>query len=213
MSELVANRTESVLPTMQTRRVRLRRIADGDGAFLYNLMTSLTAGGRVRYGGATPSPEKVLQGMWESVLAQFIIEGTSSQARMGVVAITSVNFRDGFAYFSVLGTEAARGRGLLGEGTFLGLHYAFSTWPFRKIYMEASDASIPAFEGALDRYFVEEGRLRQHTVLERVVRGRSPARRVPRDLDRARAAIPGASRESARRGQARRGTRSMTRRH
>ena len=163
MSELVAKRSESVLPTMQTRRVRLRRVADGDGPFLYDLMTSLTAGGRVRYGGATPSPEKVLQGMWESVLAQFIIEGTSSQTRMGVVAITSVNFRDGFAYFSVLGTEAARGRGLLGEGTFLGLHYAFSTWPFRKIYMEASDASMPAFEGALDRYFVEEGRLRQHT--------------------------------------------------
>ncbi len=163
MSDPPKNRSGAALPAMQTRHVRLRRIADGDGAFLYELMTSLTAGGRVRYGGATPSPEKVLQGMWDSVLAQFIVEGTTSQTRLGIVAITSVNFRDGFAYFSVLGADGARGKGLLGEAAFLGLHYAFSTWPFRKIYMEASDASVPAFEGALDRFFVEEGRLRQHT--------------------------------------------------
>ena len=44
---------------MHTTRVRLRPISDRDRVFLYELMTAPDAGGRVRFGGATPSPDKV----------------------------------------------------------------------------------------------------------------------------------------------------------
>ena len=98
----------------------------------------------------------------ESVLAQFVIEGINSQKPLGLVAITSPNFRDGFAYISALGpAEAATG--LIAEGVLLGFHYAFSTWPFRKIYMEATEESYRAFKSGLGRFFVEEGRLKEHS--------------------------------------------------
>jgi RimJ/RimL family protein N-acetyltransferase len=155
------------LPQMSTRRVRLRHIADRDRVFLYDLMTSPEAGGRVRFGGATPSPEKIASSLWESVLAQFLIEGVASADPLGLLAITSPNFRDGFAYISALGAADAQGTGVIVEGVLLGFHYAFSTWPFRKIYMETGEDSYEAFRSGLGQFFVEEGRLRQHVFWNR----------------------------------------------
>ena len=147
---------------MRTTRVAIRPIDERDRGFLYELMTSPEAGGRVRFGGATPSPEKVAASLWESVLAQFVIEGVASADPLGLLAITSPNFRDGFAYISALGVPEAQGTGLIVEGVLLGFHYAFSTWPFRKIYMETGEESYEAFRSGLGQFFVEEGRLRQH---------------------------------------------------
>ncbi len=164
MSDL-ATKSQSVhrhAPVMATRRIQLRVIGDTDHRFLYDLMTSFHAGGRVRFAGATPSPEKIAASLWDSVLAQFVIEGQCSKNALGLVAITSPNFRDGFAYISALGLPAAQGSGLIAEGVLLGFNYAFSTWPFRKLYMEVTDESYPAFRSGLDHFFVEEGRLRQH---------------------------------------------------
>jgi RimJ/RimL family protein N-acetyltransferase len=148
---------------MATRRVRLRPIADRDSAFLYELMTAPDGGGRVRFAGATPSPEKVRASLWDSVLAQFVIERVGSEKPLGLAAVTSANFRDGYAYLSALGAPEGRRLGLVAEGTLLAFHYAFSTWPFRKLYMEASEESLEAFRSGLGQFFVEEGRLREHS--------------------------------------------------
>ena len=149
-------------PLMNSRRIRLRVITERDSFFLYELMTSPQSGGRVRFAGATPSPEKIAASLWDSVLAQFVIEGCDSQKPLGLVAITTPNFRDGFAYISALGPPETQGRGLIAEGVLLGFHYAFTTWPFRKIYMEATEESYRAFKSGLGRFFVEEGRLKEH---------------------------------------------------
>jgi RimJ/RimL family protein N-acetyltransferase len=150
---------------MSTLRVRLRPVRDADLQFLYGLMTAPESGARVRFAGATPSPAQVASTLWEDVLAQFIIETVSGQV-IGLFVISSPNFRDGFAYFSVLGLPGAIGRGRVAEGGLLGVHYAFSTWPFRKLYMEASETSYGAFESGLGRFFAEEGRLRQHAYFD-----------------------------------------------
>lgn len=151
------------LPPLRSRRIRLRTITDRDNFFLYELMTSPQAGGRVRFGGGTPSPDKIASSLWESVLAQFIIESADSQKPLGLVAITSPNFRDGFAYTSALGATEVQGSGLIAEGVLLGFNYAFTTWPFRKMYMEATEESYRAFKSGLGRFFTEEGRLQKHT--------------------------------------------------
>lgn len=147
---------------MSTRRVGLRTIRETDSHFLYELMTSPEAGGRVRFAGATPSPEQVRASLWESVLAQFVVVGAESGEPKGVVAVTSPNFRDGFAYLSALGTPAAQRSGLVVEGAVLGFNYAFNTWPFRKLYMEATDTSYQSFSSGVDRLFIQEGRLKEH---------------------------------------------------
>lgn len=147
---------------MRTRHIRLRVIGDQDSFFLYELMTSPLSGGRVRFAGATPSPDKIAASLWDSVLAQFIVEGIDSRQPLGLIAITSPNFRDGFAYLSAIGSPEVHGSGLMAEGIALGYYYAFNTWPFRKIYMEATEESYRGFKSGLGRFFVEEGRLREH---------------------------------------------------
>jgi RimJ/RimL family protein N-acetyltransferase len=147
---------------LHTRRVRLRTIADSDSAFLYELMSAPTAGGRVRFAGATPSPEQIASTLWDSVLAQFVVESTGSGRPLGLVALTSPNFRDGWSYLSAVALPDAQGSGLVAEGVLLAFDHAFRTWPFRKIYMEVSATSYPAFRSGLGRFFVEEGRLAEH---------------------------------------------------
>lgn len=149
-------------PVLRTGRVQLRGITDPDSAFLYDLMTDPRAGGRVRFGGATPSPEKVAASLWDSVLAQFVVDGVASRRPLGLVAVTSPNFRDGYAYVSAVAPLREQGSGLVAEAVLLTFNYAFLTWPFRKIYMEVSETSYAAFRSGLGRYFVEEGRLREH---------------------------------------------------
>jgi RimJ/RimL family protein N-acetyltransferase len=150
-------------PPLATRRIRLRALTDRDRAFVYHLMTPPQPGGRVRFGGATPSPDKVLSTLWDSVLAQFIVERVDGNEPIGLVAISSANFRDGFAYLSALGSAEAVGRGLVMEAVLLAFHYAFLTWPMRKIYMEATEDSYQQFRKRLGTLFSEEGRLRGHT--------------------------------------------------
>ncbi|MGH2941843.1 MAG: GNAT family N-acetyltransferase [Solirubrobacteraceae bacterium] len=150
-------------PPLSTRRVRLRTIADHDAAFLYRLMTSPEAGGRVRFAGATPSPEKVAASLWDSVLAQFVVEDVSNHNPLGLVSVTSPNFRDGYAYISAVGSPEVQGAGLFIESVLLCFNYGFATWPFRKIYMEATETSYASFKSGLGRLFNEEGRLREHS--------------------------------------------------
>jgi RimJ/RimL family protein N-acetyltransferase len=126
-------------------------------------MTSPLSGGRVRFGGAVPSPDKIKSSLWDSVLAQFIIEYSDSRKPLGLVAITSPNFRDGYSYLSAIGIPQVQGRGVIVEGVMLGYNYAFLTWPFRKIYMETTEESYETFRSGLGVFFTEEGRLRQHT--------------------------------------------------
>ena len=147
---------------LRSHRVRLRTITDADSTFLYELMSSPQAGGRVRFAGATPSPEQIAATLWDNVLAQFVVESVSARRPLGLVAITSPNFRDGWAYLSAVGTPDAQGSGLVAEGVLLAFDHAFRSWPFRKIYMEVSETSYPAFRSGLGKFFVEEGLLREH---------------------------------------------------
>jgi RimJ/RimL family protein N-acetyltransferase len=149
-------------PLPGTRHVRLRPITDADSTFLYALMSDPEAGGRVRFAGATPSPDQIVASLWEGVLAQFVVEGVTARQPLGLVAVTSPNFRDGWAYLSAVGVPYAQGSGLMAEGVILGFDYAFRTWPFRKIYMEVGETNYGAFRSGLGRFFAEEGRLREH---------------------------------------------------
>ena len=85
-----------------------------------------------------------------------------AQLPLGLVSITSPNFRDGYAYLSAVGTPEAQGSGLIAQGVPLGFNYAFLTWPFRKIYMEVSETSYEAFRSGLRNVFTEPVDARQN---------------------------------------------------
>lgn len=140
----------------------MRPIGEQDRRFVYDLMVAPEAGGRVRFGGATPSPEKVAASLWDSVLAQFVVETRGDGRPLGLVAITSPDFRNGFAYVAALARPETQGSGLVAEAALLMVNYGFQTWPLRKLYMEATEDSLRAFGGGAEGLFREEGRLVDH---------------------------------------------------
>lgn len=152
-------------PPLCSRRVRLRPLADRDVGFVYLLSTDPEAGGRVRFGGSTPSPDEVRRSLWNGVLAQFIAESATTGDPLGLVVLSSANHRDGYVYLSAMATPEVQGLGIMVEAVMLTINYAFVTWPFRKLYMEAVDDNLAQFESALARHFVEEGTLRQHAFM------------------------------------------------
>lgn len=160
----LARRGDAVAP-LETRRVRLRIVRDEDLPFLYELLVSPSAGGRARFAGATPSPEQVARSMWDGVLVQFVVEGAGTREPLGLFVVSTPNFRDGYAYVSVVAMDEVHGTGLVAEGALVGANYAFTTWPFRKLYLEVAMPNYPAFRSGLDRFFVEEGRLRRHVFM------------------------------------------------
>jgi hypothetical protein len=178
-------------PPLNSHRVRLRPIAERDRGFLYELMCAPDAGGRVRYGGATPSPEQVAASLWENVLAQFVVEGAESATPIGLVAVTTPMFRDGHAYLSAVGTPRAQGSGLVLEAVLLLCNYAFSTWPLRKLYLEATEPPrVPQRPRPL---LQRGGTAALPHLLERRLRRRGDHGHLPGDLGQARRGNAGAA--------------------
>lgn len=156
------SQADATPPVLESRRVRLRALRPSDYEWLYDSAMSTSVGFRWRYRGATPSPEQFVTSLWEGVLAQFVVEGCEKKLPRGLVTIFNANFREGFAHISVLSHPDSVGRGHVLEGLGLLIDYAFRVWGFRKLYAESLEVNLRQFASGLGRYFVEEGRLKDH---------------------------------------------------
>lgn len=144
----------------------LKEFEDSDAGFYLELCSSLDVGRRFRFGGVSISPPARASAIWDGVLCHLVAVGVDSRRRLGVVSLTSPDLRNGTAYLSAISDQDVLGSGLMVEAVALGLHYAFETWPWRKIYMEVPEYNLDAFRSGLDRFFVREGTLRQHVYLD-----------------------------------------------
>lgn len=146
-----------------TRRVRLEPLIESDYPYVYDLSVQAATLRTSRWSGITPSPQQVIDAMWQGVLAQFVVWGKTTGRRLGIFVLASPDFRNQTAYFSVVASDDLIGSQLAFEGLLLGLEYAFGTWPWRKLYAEVLDENLRHFRSALRRsYIVEEGCLRSH---------------------------------------------------
>ena len=115
-----------------------------------------------RYQGATPSPERWVEGFWNGVLAQFIVIGKASGEALGLVSLYNVDFRHGYGYLAATKFDpGARSPSFL-EGVALFLDYVFKSWNLRKLYIETSEMSLAQFRSGLELLFEQEGRLVGH---------------------------------------------------
>src|SRR5579884_2446549 len=129
----------SPAPIVQTTRVALIPVTPADYEFVYHLMVDPEAGGRLdRYSGGVPSREQVVARMWDGVLAQFVVAGRATGRRHGLTVLASPDFRNPFAYFSLVGVPTPAARALTFEAGVHTIDYAFANWDFRKIYFETS---------------------------------------------------------------------------
>ena len=144
------------------RRVRLRELVPNDYNYLYHLAVAEETSYRWRYRGITPSPEEFGRNLWQNVTAQFIVERTSDQQRIGHVVAFDANHRDRWVHVAAVGEHALERSGLVMEAVGLLVDYVFIHWDFQKIYFSAIEFNYSSFASGAGRLFSVEGRLRDH---------------------------------------------------
>lgn len=133
-----------------------------DVGVLYEMAIDPRSGYLSRYRGATLSPEQFQSRIWDGSFAQFVIEHRARAGVIGHVAAYDPHPSNGYCTISVIGSREFAGSGLILEGLAVFVFYLLDLWPFRKIYAEVPGFAYHHFASGLQRYFREEGRLRNH---------------------------------------------------
>jgi RimJ/RimL family protein N-acetyltransferase len=134
-----------------------RPLEPDDLPFLYRLVIDPTIGTALRYQGATPGYDDFARHAWDGVLGQWIVTTSGTGEPLGVVVVTSPDFRNGYAYLSVIAHPRVLGSGIMMDGVASVLEHVFACWPFRQLYFESTDDNYGQFASGLGRFFVEEG--------------------------------------------------------
>ena len=90
---------------------------------------------------------------------------SSRQSRrepVGLVAAYNPSFPNGHVHLAVMTTSKHLGGGNGLYAVALFLNYVFTTWSFRKVYLETTEFNYEQFRSGAGRFFEEEGRLRDH---------------------------------------------------
>jgi RimJ/RimL family protein N-acetyltransferase len=147
---------------LEGRRVFLRPVTPADYSMLHALETSGALGVSWRFRGATPSPEEYVHRLWEDVLAQYLICRRRDGQAVGLVLLYNANFGDGWGYLAGARFDPDDRTTAFLEGSALFVEHVFATWPFHKVYAEATDLTYETFASGAGEVFEVEGRLRNH---------------------------------------------------
>jgi RimJ/RimL family protein N-acetyltransferase len=150
-----------VQPPLRGRHVYLRPLMPQDYPLLQQVEMGSDANVRWRFRGATPSPEQWMQATWTGVLAQFVVARRRDDRPIGMVVIYRANFQHRHAYLAAVGFE--RPSPLMVFACALFIEYVFTIWGFHKLYLELPEFNLSQFASGVGSYFVEEGRLREHS--------------------------------------------------
>lgn len=152
-------------PRLIGRRTELQAVSRGDLPFLYELETNSAILHRWRHAStAIPSQEDFAASYRDGVLAQFIVRRVATGERLGHVRAFGARLSHGTASVAVVIRPELAGRGWALEGGGLFVDYLFKTFPLRKIYAETIEYNLTSsFSSGLDKFFQEEGRLKEHS--------------------------------------------------
>ncbi len=163
MSEGQQTAKSFVPPPLEGRHVRLRPVTPRDYELLQALELNTDLAVRWRFRGSTPSPEQWAQTLWRGVIAQYLVLSPRQQRPVGIVLAYNANFQDQYAYIAAARFETQKRSPVLMLGFGLFIHYVFTCWNFRKLYLESSDYNYQQFASGVGRYFEVEARLRDHS--------------------------------------------------
>jgi acyl carrier protein/RimJ/RimL family protein N-acetyltransferase len=147
---------------LETARLRLRPIRTDDHSFLYALATSPDLGWRLRSRGLPLSGDDFVAGLYNGVLAQFVVDDLQAGQRVGLVQATEAQLIDGHARVSAVVTPERIGTGWIVEALGLFADYLFATFPLRKLLAEVPAFAWPALASGDGGAFAVEGRLQDH---------------------------------------------------
>jgi RimJ/RimL family protein N-acetyltransferase len=149
-------------PALSATRVRLRPVSQADVARLYAIVTDEKVAWRWRFNGQLPGYEQFVATFHAGVLLQLAVTPRDRDEVIGLVVCYNADLRNGVAYFAMTGSPRVIGTGVLMKAAGLFLGYLFSTWPLRKIYLEALEFNLSTYATGMGRYFSEAGCLKDH---------------------------------------------------
>jgi RimJ/RimL family protein N-acetyltransferase len=149
-------------PPLAGRHVRLRPITPADYDYLYELETNELLTWRWRHRATTPRPEHFVDMLWQSILAQFVIEHRETKQRLGRVLAYEANDRNGWCHFAIVADPSLNRSGWILEAMALFLNYLFRNWNFRKLYAESPEFAFDDIASGAGSAFRIEGRLKDH---------------------------------------------------
>jgi RimJ/RimL family protein N-acetyltransferase len=159
---LPAPRGADAVPVLEGRHVRLKPVDTGDYPFLVALQTNPENLIRWRYRGTTPSPEQIVQTLWQGVLAQFLIVRVDTNQPVGLVVGYNPEFRHGYVYLAMIVTSGCERSGWTFEADTLFITYLFETFPFEKVYLEVIEFNYRKLASGAGTFFHVEGCLIDH---------------------------------------------------
>lgn len=131
-------------------------------SYVYQLSISTDVGFRWRFRGAVPNYESFEASFWQGTLAQFVAVDRDTRQPAGHVVCYNPEHGHGYAYVGAVFESAYTGTGQAMGAVKTFVEYVFTTWAFRKLYMELPEYNYDQFASGEGRVFEVEGRLRQH---------------------------------------------------
>lgn len=154
----------SVPDLLAGRRIALRPVTPDDYQWLYLGEVSGELGSHWRIRGGTPSPEDYVQLVWQGVLAQFLVVRHDEPERpLGLVVAYDAHHSNGYASVAVVRFDREPGDLSVLEATILFFDYLFTSFAFRKLYLETPAYRVDQFGSAVGDLIIEEGRLVDHS--------------------------------------------------
>jgi RimJ/RimL family protein N-acetyltransferase len=157
-----APRGADAVPVLEGRHVRLKPVDARDYPFLVALQTNPENLIRWRYRGTTPSPEQIVQTLWQGVLAQFLVVRADTNEPVGLVVGYNPEFRHGYIYLAMIVTPKCERTGWAFEADALFITYLFETFAFEKIYLEVIEFNYRKLASGAGTLFRVEGCLIDH---------------------------------------------------
>lgn len=141
--------------------VKLRAPLPSDLPYLFELATSEEIGWRWRFRGRTPTMDEFQRILMEGCLAQYIVQSSQSDERVGLVQAVRPA-REGHVYVTTLTSPGEMGSGRIIEALGLLVNYLFINWDIHHVYAEVPEYNYNMFESGLGRIFDRFGHFPNH---------------------------------------------------
>ncbi|MCF2526329.1 GNAT family N-acetyltransferase [Yinghuangia soli] len=130
--------------------------------YLYQLAISSEVGYRWRFRGSVPDYPTFEATFWQGSLAQFVAVDLESEMPAGHVVCYNPDHGQGYAYLGAVFAPGHTGSGRPVDAVRTFARYVFTTWSFRKLYMEVPGFNYPQIRSGAKDWFAVEGQLRDH---------------------------------------------------
>jgi hypothetical protein len=154
--------TPDLVPPLATDRYQLIPVRREMTEALYRLSTDPAINYRWRFRGAFPTPETFEAALWQGVVAQFIVVATGTTDILGHVVCYGAEPAQQHAYVGAVFSPQLIATGRPIQPIALFINYLFTTWNFRKLYMEVPEFNMDTLWSGTGSFFRQEACFREH---------------------------------------------------